>query len=333
VAAGSFALLAGGASARADLESEKASAQAAFDLGKRLMVEGNYVAACPKLAESVRLDPGVGAMLFLATCYERTGRTASAWAIFREAEGLASKQSDGRERIARERAAALEPKLSKLVIVLGAAESSLAGVKVRRDGAEVGEALWGTPIPTDPGTHEVVVSAPGKKSWTTSVQIADNAAIATLTVPALVAGTTEPEPTGKSSPAGGDVAAASSPPETASGGSTQRTIGIVVGASGLALVGVGVGFGLSAKSSLDASNANNHCRPGNRCDGIGVGAREDAKSAALLSTVGFVLGGAALAGGVVLYLTVPKRGARPAALRVVPSVGPSSAALSFHGEW
>jgi hypothetical protein len=316
--------------AHADIESDKAGAQAAFDMGKRLMVEGKYVEACPKLAESVRLDPGVGAMLFLADCYERTSRTASAWAVFREAESLAAKQGDNRERVAKERANVLEPKLSKLVIVLAPAEAGLAGVKVRRDGADVGQALWGSPIPTDPGTHEIVVTAPGKKAWKGSVQIASSGATETVTVPALEDGPAEVEP--KPGNGNGVVTGPPAEPE-GSDGSTQRTIGIVVGVGGLALVGLGAGFGLSAKSSLDASNADNHCRAQNKCDAVGVAARDDAKSAALISTIGFIAGGAALIGGTVLYFTAPKRDAKPAAFRVVPSGGPSSAGLLLHATW
>jgi hypothetical protein len=118
-----------------------------------------------------------------------------------------------------------------------------------------------------------------------------------------------------------------------SDGSTQRTIGIVVGVGGLALVGLGAGFGLSAKSSLDDSNAENHCRADNKCDAIGVAARDDAKSAALVSTIGFIAGGAALIGGTVLYFTAPRRDAKPAGFRVVPTGGPSSAGLMLHAAW
>jgi serine/threonine-protein kinase len=316
--------------AHADVESDKAGAQAAFDMGKRLMVEGKYVEACPKLAESVRLDPGVGAMLFLADCYERTGRTASAWAVFREAESLGAKQGDNRVRVAKERADVLEPKLSKLVIVLAPAEAALAGVKVRRDGADVGQALWGSPIPTDPGTHEIIVTAPGKKAWKGSVQIASNAATETVTVPALEDGPSEVEP--KAGNGGNGVVTGPPAEPEGSDGSSQRTIGIVVGVGGLALVGLGAGFGLSAKSSLDDSNADNHCRADNKCDATGVAARDDAKSAALISTIGFIAGGAALIGGTVLYFTAPKRSSK-AAFRVVPSGGPSSAGLMLHATW
>src|SRR3954467_7016553 len=61
---------------------DKAAAQSLFDQGRSLMTKGQYAQACPKLAESQRLDPGLGTQFNLADCYEHLGQTASAWAGF-----------------------------------------------------------------------------------------------------------------------------------------------------------------------------------------------------------------------------------------------------------
>src|SRR6185369_16874031 len=109
----SAALLASGA-ARADLSSDKAAAEALFNHAKQLVKEGKLSEACPKFEESLRLDPGIGTLLYLADCLEKSGKTASAWARFLEAAAAAkaANQAD-RETKARQRAAALEPKLSR----------------------------------------------------------------------------------------------------------------------------------------------------------------------------------------------------------------------------
>ena len=69
-------------------------------------------------AESKRLAPGLGVTLYLADCYERIGRTASAWTEFKAAEGLARARSDQRAEVARALAQALEPKLERVTIVV-----------------------------------------------------------------------------------------------------------------------------------------------------------------------------------------------------------------------
>ena len=56
--------------------SDKAAAQAQFDEARKLLKMGDTAAACDKLAESQRLEPAVGTLLNLATCYEKLGRTA-----------------------------------------------------------------------------------------------------------------------------------------------------------------------------------------------------------------------------------------------------------------
>src|SRR5262245_57607372 len=95
----------------------KATAEALFADGRRLMITGEYASACPKFAASQKLDPAVGTELNLADCYEKLGRTASAWAEFRSAASAAhTVGSKDREQLATDRAKALETKLSYLTI-------------------------------------------------------------------------------------------------------------------------------------------------------------------------------------------------------------------------
>src|SRR5438477_7999701 len=107
--------------ARAGDTHEQQLAQALFDDARRLMEKKRYAEACPKLAESQRLDPGGGTLLNLALCYERLGPIATAWAMYNEAlsAAIADRRSE-REAFARARIAELAPRLPRLRIELDA---------------------------------------------------------------------------------------------------------------------------------------------------------------------------------------------------------------------
>lgn len=152
----------------ASAETSAASAHSLFLDARASMEKGDYEAACPKFEESMRLDPAVGTQLNLADCYERVGKVGSAWAGFLDAASMAkSSRQPEREKLARARAKALEPRLPKLLIDADA--SAEPGMELLRDGIGIGSASWNTAIVVDPGSHDVVASAPGKMSWRTVV--------------------------------------------------------------------------------------------------------------------------------------------------------------------
>jgi len=301
---------------------DKAAADVLFQQGKKLMQENKFDAACPKFAESLRLDVGIGTMLWLADCYERSGKTASAWAQFQEAAETAVKTKDAREKVARERAKQLEPHLVKLQIVVTDA-NAVPGLEVKRDGSVLGKPLWGTAVPVDPGGHAVIASAPGYKTWEGSIDASAEGKTVTVPIPKLTADVAPKEEP--------KIALTKEPPK-GDRGATQRTLGLVAGGVGVVGVGLGVVFGLSAKSKLDDSNADGHCLPNNHCDQTGFSARGDAKDAATLSTVAFAIGVVALGAGAVLYFTAPK-GPQKAGLQVVPRVGQGTGGIDILGRF
>jgi hypothetical protein len=72
--------------ARAD---GQAVAESTYEKAKAFADAGNYAAACPLFDASFRADPALGTLLNLADCNEHLGKTATAWARFREGKTVA----------------------------------------------------------------------------------------------------------------------------------------------------------------------------------------------------------------------------------------------------
>ena len=121
------------------------------------MAAGSFDIACARFRDSDKLDPAVGTRFNLADCEERRGRLATAWSMFR---GVAAElnSDDDRRPIAEERARLLEPRLPYLTLLRTTATP--AGVRVRIDGVELGEASLGVALPMDPGPHELALLRP-----------------------------------------------------------------------------------------------------------------------------------------------------------------------------
>lgn len=114
---------------------DKAAAEALFQAGKQLMDAGRLDEACPKLAASMQEEPSPGTMLNLALCHEKQGKTATAWAEYKEAAALAKQRGESaRADVAEEFAGKLEPRLSRITIDVTSAVSSL---EILRNGEPV----------------------------------------------------------------------------------------------------------------------------------------------------------------------------------------------------
>jgi len=309
-------LVAATAGAQTSGASNRAAAEALFNQGRALAASGRYSEACPKFEASEQLDPGLGTLLNLADCYEKLGKTASAWAEYREAIPLArAAGSKAREDLATQRAKALESRLSLLTIrALGGGADS-EGLDIRRDGVPVLPAELGAPIPVDPGPHTVEAAAPGKQKWSSTVHLSDAQKLE-VEVPALVASA---QPKAAAAAAEKPVAAPPAEP-AAKSGSGQRTAAVVVGAVGVVGVGLGTVFGLSASSKWSDAKSGCSAYPYG-CSSEALDARSAANSKATISTVAFIAGGVALAGAAVLWFTADSGKEKSVAV----GVGPGSA--------
>src|SRR5436190_1912968 len=98
---------------------EVALAEVLYQKGRQLMAEGKFAEACPKFAESYRLDAATGTLLNLASCHEGERKLATAWLEYSEAVNLARHdRREDRIRFAQEHLSSIEPKLSRLTVVV-----------------------------------------------------------------------------------------------------------------------------------------------------------------------------------------------------------------------
>jgi hypothetical protein len=324
--------LASRASAQQPAPSDAAMAETLFEEAKKLMAQSDYAAACPKLAESNRLDPGSGTLTALALCHEQQGKTASAWAEFIEVVDQAQRAGRAdRVKFAQQHVTALEPKLSRLTITV---TQSTAGLEVRRDGVVVGNAAWGMAAPVDPGEHVVEASGTGKRTWSARVTVGADGDTKSIAVPALEDEAPPPTTTTRPPPPRRDEAEPPAvPPET---GGSQRTIGLVLGGAGVVAIGVGSFFGLRAIS--ESSDAKKLCSPSSCTNPDAVATNDDAKTAAIVSDVAIGAGIVAVLAGGYLFLSAPSGAPaagpkQPEALRVAPAVGRNGAGLILRGQW
>jgi hypothetical protein len=265
-------------------QADALAAESLFRDAKALVTAGKTSEACPKFAESQRLDPQLGTLLHLATCHAQEGKTASAWAEFLQAADQAAAAHDGqREKIARDRADKLAPTVPRLTIEIDTANPPLT---ISLDGQTVHAS--NVPIPIDPGKHVVDASAPERKKWSQSVEIASST---TLKIPRLESDSVASPP-----------APIAPPPEPERGGSSLRYVGY--GAAGLGIVAIGIGTVFGIKSLSDKRASDDACPP-RGCTPAGLQSYDDARSAARIADIAIAVGVVALAAGVVLVLTSP----------------------------
>ena len=314
------------------LAGDEAAAEALFLEAKKLAAAGKLAEACPKFAESNRLDRGAGTLIHLADCYEKNKQSASAWATFKDAASAA--QALGRsdwQKLATQRAAALEPKLAKLTIKV---EEPAEKIEVTRDGAPTSQASWGTPIPVDVGAHMVQATAATRKPFKTTVTVAKDGDRMEVVVPRL-----ELAPAAPAAAVTPPASTKPPPPVVHSGddGAGQRTIGFVVGGVGVAGIAVGAITGLVAMGKN--SDSKKACPNDGACaSSDAVSANDGARTFGLVSTIAVIAGGVGVAAGAILIFTAPSARTSQSAsaksergVRVVPATDGRSANVTVMG--
>ncbi len=304
---------------------DPAAAAALFEAGRQAATRGDWATACPKFAESERLDPAPGTLLNLADCEEHLGHLASAWEAWHEA---LSSLPPGDDRVGpvRKRAAALDARIPRLTVRLTA--DAPAGASVHRDALELAAASLGVPLPVDPGAHVVRVDAPGREPASTSVTLAEGES-RVLEVSAGAAIAPEPPPAQPAPPPPAPPPPAAEAPPAAPAHPVLRTTGFVLGIAGLASLAAGGVTG--ALAFAQKSTVQGHCPQPRGCDQTGLDAAQSGHTYATVSDVTFIAGGALFAAGAALVLLNPAKASPATGWLFAPA--PGGASVGWRGSF
>jgi len=294
---------------------EVAAAEALFQDARALVKAGMLDEACEKFQESQRLDPRLGTLLNLATCHQDQGKTASAWAEFKQAVTLAKqKNKHQRGAFAKRSVAELGEVLSYVVLQ---AEQVPEGLTIKVGEQEFGAALLDSEFPLDPGEYEIVASAPGRIAHRQTVIVPEGPGSLSIQIPGL-----EEEGEDVESPVVVD---------TTDSLSTMQLVG--VGAAGVGVIGLGIGTVFGIITFSEQGTVEDHC-DGQFCDQEGIDADDAAHTAAAVSTVSLIAGTVLVGAGVVLFfwedVIAPTDNT---SAWVSPSVGPSGASVLAGGRF
>ena len=209
---------------------------------------------------------------------------------------------------ARKELDALAPRIPSLLITVTGPDAA----QVTVDGAPVARADLGKKLPVDPGMHDIRATAAGWAAAEASVVIAEKKTESVTLALRREAGA--PRPPGATRPlAPSDEAAAAPWP-------TQKKVG--VGLMGAGALGVVIGGALAGVAHGKYADLASKCPTRVACDPSLGPELSSYHAVGAGSVAAFVLGGAALGGGLVVFFTAP-RGASPTASRgfVGPRVG------------
>lgn len=320
-------------SAGARAEETDSPAVNLFKQGRALVGEGKYAEACPKFEASLALEVGVGTQFHLADCWEHIGRTASARKLFlgAAASAKAAGQAD-REQVLRDRAAALEPRIAKLVVDVAATSPHLS---IKLDQLPLDEAEWGKAVPIDAGSYTVTAKAPGKKPWSTQVAVKPGATVVSVEVPELEPLAEPKEAASKPSPAAKPPSAPTAPAPSESDRRSSRPsyAALALGGVGIAALSFGTVLGLRYRSHND--EAKGICPSNLNCTQKDIEDHDslvdDARTERSWMYVGLASGTLSLAGAAVLYLLDKPKSEH--ALRAVPLVSANAAGAGLIGRF
>jgi hypothetical protein len=297
-------------------DADRATARTLATQGQEALDKKDYSTAADRFSRADSLVHAPTLLLGLARAQAGLGKLVSAHEIYARIvrEGVPAGAPPAFAKAvadARKELDALEPRMASVVLQV----KGTAAPRVTLDGTPVPAAALGVNRPVDPGKHVVRVEADGFLPGEGTVQVAEGKS-ATLTIE-LKPDTKASTPVGPVAP-GQNPPAAGQAPSDAKPSSTLRTVGFVgigVGGAALAMGAITGGLALAKHGDLAKACPDGHCV--NQQDAL-----SSYHTMGLLSTIGFISGGAVAATGVVLAIVAPKP--KPAKeARITPLVGPT----------
>ena len=219
-------------------------------------------------------------------------------------------------------------------------ESDVDGLEIVLDGALVPASSYRVAVPVDAGPHVLLARAPGRLSWSTQFRLARDNTTFTVTIPRLAV----PLAAASTPPLATPLAVAPTPPARAPAtvttadkierdtGTTERTIGLVLGGTGLAGIALGALLGFDARS--DQRELRARCVR-SYCPAEASGLDRFSTQAAVADTL-LVFGLASSAAAAIVFLTAPSAPAherRAAAFQLAPAVAPGCASVVASGKF
>jgi len=279
-----------------------------FKKGKKLLAEKKYAEACTAFEESDRLDPGIGAKVNVARCYQEWGKLATAWRWFTEAEKMAKDTKDDRASKIHALAEELDPSIPRLTVKIDH-DADTSGVVIKLDGMPFDLSALGTERRVDPGPHQVDYTVGGAtRSKMVPIERGGSSEI-TIDLPKKSRGPAKP----------------TVEPVAADGEAVRKRRFIGLGITGGGVLAMGIARIVTLRARGDYNHAiSAHCGGStDTCDDVGLAATHSARRRANIAT-GITIGGlAAVAGGLVVYFTASRAAAHGEehALYLAPSLG------------
>jgi serine/threonine-protein kinase len=247
-------VLAIAASTVAHAQPSGAQAEVLFRQGRELMTAGKYAEACSAFQQSQKLEPAVATLLNLAGCREKVGQIATAWGLFLDAErqtrGAADAASQQLHDVARDKAAKLEPRVSKLTINVPKG-SQIDGLEIVRDDERVESIMWNRALPVDGGRYTITARARGVNPWSAQVTVGGESDAKTVDIPDLrTVGRDVEEP-----PHAEPIVAPKPEPHDDTPSKPLPIVSIALGAGAVALAGGAIGFEVWGQSTYDKAKA------------------------------------------------------------------------------